>query len=75
MPQLLVALVSTYRYDGVEIDASLALTEAKILQEAIQGKPSGLEEIIRILSTRSKEQVNATLNYYKDEYGTSITKV
>lgn len=75
MSQLLVALVSAYRYDGVEIDASLALTEAKILQEAIQVKPFGLEEIIRILSTRSKEQVNATLNYYKDEYGTSITKV
>ncbi|XXG41409.1 hypothetical protein AAC387_Pa01g1873 [Persea americana] len=72
--KLLVALVSTYRYDGDEIDSSLALSEAKILHNAIKEKAFGHEEIIRILSTRSKAQVNATFNCYKDEYGASITK-
>lgn len=68
-------MVSTYRYDGDEIDSSLALSEAKILHNAIKEKAFGHEEIIRILSTRSKAQVNATFNCYKDEYGASITKV
>ncbi|XP_077240195.1 annexin-like protein RJ4 [Tasmannia lanceolata] len=72
--KLLVALVSSYRYDGEEVNAGLALSEANILHEAIQEKAFSHEEIIRILSTRSKPQLNATFNRYRDEYGTSITK-
>ncbi|XP_058078980.1 annexin-like protein RJ4 [Magnolia sinica] len=72
--KLLVALVGTYRYGGDEINTSLALQEANILHDAIQEKAFDHEEIIRILSTRSKVQLHATFNCYKDEYGTSITK-
>ncbi|XP_077218692.1 annexin-like protein RJ4 [Tasmannia lanceolata] len=72
--KLLVALVSSYRYDGEEINARLAQSEANIIHEAIEEKAFSHEEIIRILSTRSKAQLNATFNRYRDEYGTSITK-
>ncbi|XP_042490998.1 annexin-like protein RJ4 [Macadamia integrifolia] len=72
--KLLVALVGTYRYNGDEINASLAKSEANILHEAIQGTAFNREEIIRILGTRSKAQLNATFNHYRDEYGISITK-
>ena len=73
--QLLVALVGTYRYDGGEIDTRLAHAEAKTLHDAINEKAFGHEEVIRILTTRSKAQLNATFNCYKDEYGTTINKV
>ncbi|XP_042422709.1 annexin-like protein RJ4 isoform X2 [Zingiber officinale] len=75
--QLLVALVSTYRYDGEEIDMGLAHSEAKTIQGAIEEGVGSFDhsEIIRILSTRSKAQLRATFNHYKDEYGVSITKV
>ncbi|KAG6537560.1 annexin-like protein RJ4 isoform X1 [Zingiber officinale] len=74
--QLLVALVSTYRYDGEEIDMGLAHSEAKTIQGAIEEGVGSFDhsEIIRILSTRSKAQLRATFNHYKDEYGVSITK-
>ncbi|ONK60808.1 uncharacterized protein A4U43_C08F22880 [Asparagus officinalis] len=72
--KLLVALVSTYRYDGDEVNIKLAQSEAKVLHDAIKEKIYNHEEIIRILSTRSKAQLNATFNQYKDEYGASITK-
>lgn len=73
--QLLVGLVSTYRYRGEEINASLAQAEAKILHNLIKQKTFDHDEVIRILCTRSKAQLNATFNCYKDEQGTSITKV
>lgn len=67
--------MGTYRYDGSEVSLSLAQSEAKILHVAIEQKNYNHEEVIRILSTRSKAQLNATFNRYKDEYGASITKV
>ncbi|KAK1319875.1 hypothetical protein QJS10_CPB04g00377 [Acorus calamus] len=72
--KLLVALVSSYRYDGQEINTKLASSEAKILHDAIVNKTFSHDEIIRILGTRSKVQLNATFNCYKDEFSTSITK-
>ncbi|XP_008786903.2 annexin-like protein RJ4 [Phoenix dactylifera] len=71
--KLLVALVSTYRYDGEETNTGLAKSEAKILHDVIEQKIFNDDEVIRILSTRSKAQLTATFNCYKDEYG-SITK-
>ncbi|RWR75969.1 annexin A6-like protein [Cinnamomum micranthum f. kanehirae] len=71
---LLVALVGTYRYYGGEIDTRLAHAEAKALHHAIEERAFGHEEIIRILTTRSKAQLNATFNCYKDEYGTTVNK-
>ncbi|KAK7401331.1 hypothetical protein VNO78_12727 [Psophocarpus tetragonolobus] len=72
--QLLVGLVSTYRYEGVEINAKLAQTEASILHETLKEKKGNYEEVIRVLATRSKTQLVATFNRYRDEHGISISK-
>jgi len=73
--QLLVGLVTSYRYGGDEINARLAKTEADILHSSIKEKKGNHEEAIRILTTRSKTQLLATFNRYRDDHGTSITKV
>ncbi|KAJ8751139.1 hypothetical protein K2173_016320 [Erythroxylum novogranatense] len=72
--KLLVAAVSAYRYDGPEVYENLAHTEVGILRDDIYGKSYNHEELLRILTTRSKAQLNATFNYYKDMYGRSIAK-
>lgn len=54
---------------------TLAKSEAKILHEKISDKAYNDEDLIRILATRSKAQINATLNHYKNEYGSDINKV
>ncbi|PRQ55173.1 Annexin-like protein RJ4 [Rosa chinensis] len=74
MRKLLVALVTAYRYDGNEINAKLANSEADILHDAIKDKAFNHEEIFRILSTRSKTQLMATFNKYRDDQGISISK-
>ncbi|TXG55965.1 hypothetical protein EZV62_017278 [Acer yangbiense] len=74
LSQLLVALVTAFRYTGDEINARLAKSEAGILHDAIKDKAFNHEEVIRIVSTRSKAQVMATFNCYRDDQGTSITK-
>jgi hypothetical protein len=73
--QLLVPLVSAYRYEGPEVNTRLAHSEAKILHEKIEHKAYGDDEIIRILTTRSKAQLLATFNNYNDSFGHPITKV
>ncbi|KAK7271455.1 hypothetical protein RJT34_27379 [Clitoria ternatea] len=72
--QLLVGLVSSFRYGGNEINANLAQSEADVLHEAIKDNNGKYEEIIRILTTRSKIQLVATFNRYKDDHGIAITK-
>ncbi|XP_022928589.1 annexin D8 [Cucurbita moschata] len=72
--KLLVAIVSAYRYEGDEIDENTAIFEANILHDAVKGKAFNHEEIIRVFSTRSKPQLIATLNRYRDIHATSITK-
>ncbi|XP_028117738.1 annexin D1-like, partial [Camellia sinensis] len=66
--KLLVPLVSTYRYNGDEVNMTLAKSEAKILHENISKEHYSNEDLITILATRSKAQVNATLNQYKNEF-------
>ncbi|KAF6149131.1 hypothetical protein GIB67_025987, partial [Kingdonia uniflora] len=73
--KLLVLLVSSYRYDGPEVNMTLAKSEAKILRKHISEKEYSHDDFIRILTTRSKAQLNATLNHYNNEFGTAITKV
>lgn len=68
-------LVSAYRYDGPEVNTSLAHSEAKILHEKINDGAYGDDEIIRILTTRSKAQLLATFNSYNDQFSHPITKV
>ncbi|KAM7529268.1 hypothetical protein LguiB_032678 [Lonicera macranthoides] len=72
--KLLVPLASAFRYEGDEVNMTLAKTEAKILHEKISHKAYNDEEIIRILSTRSKAQINATLNHYNNQFGNAINK-
>ncbi|GFP84829.1 annexin d7 [Phtheirospermum japonicum] len=72
--KLLVSLVSAFRYEGEEVNIILAKSEAKSLHEKICNKAYADEELIRILSTRSKAQLNATLNQYNDRIGNAITK-
>lgn len=73
--QLLVAVVSSFRYDGDEVNERLAYSEANILHGEIELNSPYHEEMIRILSTRSKAQLIATFNHYIDNHGKSITKV
>ncbi|KAK9230719.1 hypothetical protein WN944_023691 [Citrus x changshan-huyou] len=72
--KLLVPLVSTFRYDGGDVNMMLARTEAKIIRDKISDKDYAHEELIRILTTRSKAQINATLNHYNDTFGNAINK-
>ncbi|CAN6542732.1 unnamed protein product [Malus baccata var. baccata] len=72
--KLLVPLVSSYRYEGDEVNLALAKSEAKLLHEKISDKAYNDDDIIRILATRSKAQINATLNHYKNEFGNDINK-
>lgn len=72
--KLLVPLVSAFRYEGEEVNMSLAKKEAKLLHEKISHKKYNDEEIIRILTTRSKAQLLATFNHYNDQQGHPINK-
>ncbi|KAJ1411360.1 Annexin [Sesbania bispinosa] len=72
--KLLLPLVSSYRYEGDEVNMTLAKTEAKLLHEKISKKAYNDDDLIRILATRSRAQINATLNHYKDEFGKDINK-
>ncbi|KAJ8765663.1 hypothetical protein K2173_014785 [Erythroxylum novogranatense] len=72
--KLLVPLVTAFRYEGDEVNMTLARSEAKTLHEKIAEKAYNDEEIIRILSTRSKAQINATLNHYNNAFGNAINK-
>ncbi|WOG84258.1 hypothetical protein DCAR_0103440 [Daucus carota subsp. sativus] len=74
MRKFLVALVGVHRYDGGEIDTKLAKSEADILNKAIKENLLTHEEIIRIITTRSKAQLMATRNHYKDAHGISLSK-
>ncbi|KAJ4979661.1 hypothetical protein NE237_010441 [Protea cynaroides] len=72
--KLLFALTSTYKYDGKEINKNLAALEAQVLHELIKEEAFSHEEVIRILGTRSKAQLVATFNCFKDQQNISITK-
>ncbi|XP_072972784.1 annexin Gh1-like [Typha angustifolia] len=72
--KLLVPLVSSYRYEGAEVNVALAKSEAKMLHEQISEKAYNHEDLIRILTTRSKAQLTATFNHYNNEFGNPINK-
>ncbi|XWS44926.1 hypothetical protein CRYUN_Cryun15aG0092100 [Craigia yunnanensis] len=72
--KLLVPLVSSFRYEGEEVNMTLAKSEAKILRDKISDKHHSDEEVIRIVTTRSKAQLNATLNHYNTAFGNAINK-
>lgn len=67
--------MSAYRYNGADVDLSLAKSEAERLERAIRDKTFYHEDVVRILTTRSRPQLVATFNHYKDAYGISISEV
>ncbi|KAJ8529408.1 hypothetical protein K7X08_036243 [Anisodus acutangulus] len=70
--KLLVALVSSYRYEGPRVNEDLAKSEAKIFVNALKDAKKTLiedEEIVRILSTRSKLHLKAIYSHYKEMTG------
>lgn len=67
--------MSIFRYEGDEVNMTLAKSEAKLLHQKIAEKAYNDEDLIRILSTRSKAQLTATLNQYNNEFGNAINKV
>lgn len=79
LEQLLVGLVSSFRYEGPQVDNEMAKCEAKALNSAIKSAGSGKliqnEEIVRILTTRSKSHLKATFKHYKELHGKPIEEV
>lgn len=77
--QLLVALVSAYRYEGPKVKEDAAKSEAKILANSIKNghkkNPIEDEEVIRILSTRSKAHLKIVYKHYKEVSGNIIHEV
>lgn len=77
--QLLVALVSAYRYEGPKVKEDHAKSEAKTLAAAVKNaakqNPLENDEVIRILSTRSKPHLKSVYKYYKDISGVHFDEV
>ncbi|XVF12233.1 hypothetical protein REPUB_Repub08aG0097500 [Reevesia pubescens] len=73
--KLLLAYVSTSRYEGPEVDREMTLKDAKALYKAGE-KKLGTDEktFIRIFSERSRAQLAAISSAYHDMYGGSLKK-
>ncbi|KAK1317541.1 Annexin D4 [Acorus calamus] len=73
---LLVGLVSTYRYEGPHMDDKVAEAEAKVLTHAIKNAashhPLHSREVLRILTTRSRLHLIAVCKHYEQLNGKSI---
>lgn len=73
---LLVGLVSAYRYEGPKVNDDMARAEAKALGAAVKSAGAGKlvenDEVVRILTTRSKPHLVETFKYYKEMYGKHI---
>ena len=58
------------------VDEDVARLEAAQLDEAIRTKKQPhADEVVRIVSTRSKRQLRATFQRYEQEHGTDIDEV
>lgn len=75
--KMLVALVSAYRYEGSKVNEETAKSEAKIFCNAIKDaskNPIEDEEVIRILTTRSKLHISSVFKHCKEICGNSINE-
>nr|ANS56719.1 annexin [Hevea brasiliensis] len=76
--KLLVALVSAYRYEGPKVSEDAAKSEAKLIAKAIKNgdkkNPIDDDEVIRILTTRSKPHLKAIYKHYKEVSGKNINE-
>lgn len=75
--QFLVRLVSSYRYAGGEhVDDELARAEAAELHGAVVAQKQPLHgDVVRVISSRSKPQLKATFQHYKQHHGKSFDEV
>uniref|UniRef100_A0A803NUE4 Annexin n=1 Tax=Cannabis sativa TaxID=3483 RepID=A0A803NUE4_CANSA len=74
LAKLLVAVVSSYRYDRDEVDSAIANSEATKLHEAIKTKQLDDDHVNWILSTRNFYQLRETFACYKTTYGNLIAQ-
>ncbi|XP_030492280.2 annexin D3 [Cannabis sativa] len=74
LAKLLVAVVSSYRYDRDEVDSGIANLEASKLHEAIKTKQLDDDHVNWILSTRNFYQLRETFACYKTTYGNLIAQ-
>ncbi|KAL3732605.1 hypothetical protein ACJRO7_029275 [Eucalyptus globulus] len=72
--RLLVALVSAYRYEGTKPKEDNAKAEAKTILNVIKSgeKKTDNEEVIRILTTRSKLLLKAVYKDYQEISGSNL---
>ena len=76
--QLLVGLVSAYRYEGNKVNDDLAKSDAKILAEAVASpgeKAIENDEVVRILSTRSKLHIQQLYKHFNQINGSDLLGV
>ncbi|RVW31939.1 Annexin D4 [Vitis vinifera] len=77
--QLLVALVSSYRYDGSKTnDRAIKLDTQKLKKSISIGDKKQLikdEEIVRILTTRSKIHLMAVIKCYQETFNKNIIEI
>ncbi|XP_010670505.3 annexin-like protein RJ4 [Beta vulgaris subsp. vulgaris] len=74
MCKLLLLLVSVYRHETEVSEPELVKAEAEILHNCIKDKAYNHDQIIRILTTRSKAQLISTFYCFGDVYGTSFAE-
>ncbi|KAK8488341.1 hypothetical protein V6N11_069102 [Hibiscus sabdariffa] len=76
--KLLVALVTTYRYEGPKVKIDTTKSEAESLLNAIKNgdtrKAVEDDEVIRILSTRSKPHLKEVYKQYMKLSGKTVTE-
>lgn len=70
--------MSAYRYEGPKVKEETARDESELLARAIEDADNkGLEddEVIRVLSTRSKAHLQALYAHYEDITGRKLNEV
>ncbi|BAF17321.1 Os05g0382600, partial [Oryza sativa Japonica Group] len=74
----LVGLVSAYRYEGPRVSEETARAEAKALVAAVKSAGHAAaklvenDDVVRILTTRSKPHLVETFKHYKEIHGRHI---
>lgn len=73
--KFLVALVSAYRYEGSRVHDEIAKSEAGVIHHAIKNNLAVEdEEVVRIMSTRSKPHLMALFRHYKELFGKDLSE-
>lgn len=69
--------MSAYRYEGPKTKEDAAKKDAKTLYHAISEKKKLIddEQVVGILSTRSKKHLQVVFHYYKEASGRTLDEV